>query len=196
MATWASNWWCFFTICWSRLHVAGCEECKDIFCKVARNVRLKQDVLSQDIRREGLLKSSRMYYLKLCIVTNSRSFKISRVAVIAYMETSFKRINVQNWTVPFNSNFNVCNALSRSRGVRSTGLKMALKRCWLEKTLQRKASVYWYSRFWEGPWTRQSRCPTGRNVHCASAKLDMQVSYYACSDTQWQGDRWLPFFSL
>lgn len=75
-------------------------------------------------------------------------------------------------------------------------LMMVPKRCWLERTLQRKASVNWYNRSWEGPWTRLSRCPTGRNVLCASAKLDMQVSYCARTDTQWQGDRWSLFFSL
>ncbi|CAG04881.1 unnamed protein product, partial [Tetraodon nigroviridis] len=58
--------------------------------------------------------------------------------------------------------------------VKSTGLKLAQKRCWLVKILLRKASVCWSSRSWGGLWTRRNRCPTGKDVHCEPVKSDMQ----------------------
>lgn len=74
----------------------------------------------------------------------------------------------------------------RSRAIRRAEVKTAPKKSWLERDLQRRASVCWFNRSWENLWTRRSRCPTGRNVHCASAKLDMQVSCFTCTDAQWQ----------
>lgn len=64
----------------------------------------------------------------------------------------------------------------RFNAVKSTGLKMAPKRCWLVKVLLKKVSACWFSRSWGGLWTRRNRCRTGKDVHCGPVRSDTQVS--------------------
>lgn len=86
----------------------------------------------------------------------------------------------------FNSNIILKNTVlffCRFKKVNSVGFRVAPKRYWWEKMPQKKVLAFWFNKFWEDPWTRGSRCPTGRGGRCASAKLDMQVSRYACRRT-------------